>query len=229
MGASQRKDYIGTTSALRILLNGVQAGDTVTINGLIYTGVAGVKADDTQFSVDTSDAAAATDLADSIDDDVRVGTVPATIIATSSGTVITVSSDKIVSAESSDGDTINLSGSESTLLALASNVPDNNETVKRIHFMNTPFSPQATGNDKWNELVSDDKGILEVKDEATFNTIVARNKVIFGNRVGYIKSIVASTSLVYAYRDKNNNEITTSKTMAEVIASGSMFILLERY
>lgn len=46
-------------------------GDEVTVNGLVYVAVAGAKANDTEFSIDTSDAATATDLADSIDDDVR--------------------------------------------------------------------------------------------------------------------------------------------------------------
>lgn len=54
---------------------GVLAADTVTVNGLLYTAVAGAKADDTEFSIDTSDTACALDLADSIDDDVRAGTL----------------------------------------------------------------------------------------------------------------------------------------------------------
>jgi hypothetical protein len=51
------------------------AGDTVTVNGLEYTAVAGAKADDSQFSIDTGDTETATDLADSIDDDTRTGTL----------------------------------------------------------------------------------------------------------------------------------------------------------
>ncbi len=51
---------------------GVNA-DTATVNGLIYTAVAGAKANDTEFTVAGGDTAVATDLADSIDDDVRAG------------------------------------------------------------------------------------------------------------------------------------------------------------
>lgn len=50
-------------------------GNTVTVNGLLYTAVAGVKTDNTKFSIDTSNTATATDLADSINNDVRVGTL----------------------------------------------------------------------------------------------------------------------------------------------------------
>lgn len=73
------------------LTGGVDA-DTATVNGLVYTAVAGVKANDTQFSIDTSDTAAALDLADSIDDDTRTGTtVPAVdVSATSAIGVVTV-------------------------------------------------------------------------------------------------------------------------------------------
>ena len=42
------------------------AGNTVTVNGLVYTGVVGVPANYTQFSVDTSDTAAAASLAAAI-------------------------------------------------------------------------------------------------------------------------------------------------------------------
>jgi len=63
-------------------------GDFVTINGLVYTATVGAKADDTEFSIDTSICAAATDLADSIDDDVRVGTI-FNLTSTAAGAVVT--------------------------------------------------------------------------------------------------------------------------------------------
>lgn len=84
---------INTTSATKatgdITLASAIAGNTVTVNGLTYTGVAGAKADNTEFSIDTSDTAAATDLANSITNDVRVGTVN-DVTATSSLGVVTV-------------------------------------------------------------------------------------------------------------------------------------------
>jgi len=51
--------------------------DTVTVNGLVYTGVAGVKADNTEFSIDTGNTATALDFAASVTADTRTGiTVP---------------------------------------------------------------------------------------------------------------------------------------------------------
>lgn len=68
-GAVKALATFTTTSAI--------ATDAITINGLVYTGVAGAKADNTEFSIDTSDAATAVDLADSIQNDARLGvTVP---------------------------------------------------------------------------------------------------------------------------------------------------------
>ncbi len=90
------------------------AGDTVTVNGLLYTAVAGVKADDTEFSIDTSNDATATDLADSIDDDTRTGTLDdltataTTNVVTAVSTVTGTEGNAITLAET--GGTITLSG-----------------------------------------------------------------------------------------------------------------------
>jgi len=123
-----------TTSIPDILIGGVDAasfakgnatltsavaGNTLTVNGLVYTGVVGVKANSTQFSVDTSDTAAATDLADSIATDVRVGiTVPALdVTATSSvgiviitSTIQDASANNIDLSENTSGTTIVVTG-----------------------------------------------------------------------------------------------------------------------
>ena len=89
--------------------------DTVTVNGLLYTAVAGVKADNTEFSIDTSDTATAADLADSITNDARVGTI-GDLSATSSVGVTTITTDVLgtggnaVTLVSSDGVTLAVSG-----------------------------------------------------------------------------------------------------------------------
>ncbi len=61
-------DWIGVGTQARgtITLVGVVATDTVVVNSLTYTAVAGVKSGNTEFSIDTSMTAAATDLAASI-------------------------------------------------------------------------------------------------------------------------------------------------------------------
>jgi len=103
----------GTVTCLSVLI-----GDTVTVNGLLYTGVTGLKADDTEFSVDSGDNATATDLADSISNDTRTGTDEATVdqtaIAVTNVVTITASVFGIignnVGLSSSDGVTLAVSG-----------------------------------------------------------------------------------------------------------------------
>lgn len=74
-----------------IVCASVLAGDTVIVNGNEYTAVEGVKANDTEFSIDTSDDACATDLADSIDDDTRTGTIDDVTSTATTDTVTSVS------------------------------------------------------------------------------------------------------------------------------------------
>ena len=89
------------------------AGDTVTVNGLLYTGVSGVKADNTEFSIDTGDTETATDLAASITADTRSGTT-GDQTATSSLGVVTVTTDVLGAA----GNAITLVSSNGTRLAV---------------------------------------------------------------------------------------------------------------
>jgi hypothetical protein len=88
---------------------GVLAGDTVTVNGLVYTAVAGAKANNTQFSIDTSNNAAAADLANSITNDTRTGTLN-DVTATSSTNVVTCQQ------------TVNGTGGNATTLASSTGV-----------------------------------------------------------------------------------------------------------
>jgi len=93
----------------------VLATQNVTFNGLLYTGVAGVKANNTEFSVDTGDDETATDLADSISQDTRAGTlddltaVAITNVVTAASTVIGTRGNAITLV-SSNGTTLAVSG-----------------------------------------------------------------------------------------------------------------------
>ena len=64
---------IGTKSTGTVTFCTAVACDTVTVNGLLYTGVACAKANNTQFSIDCSNCATATDFALSVTDDTRTG------------------------------------------------------------------------------------------------------------------------------------------------------------
>jgi len=87
--------------------------DTVTVNGLVYTAVAGAKANDTEFSIDSTNAATATDLADSIDDDTRVGT-----LGDQSATATTVTVTVVTDVLGTGGNAITLVSSDGTRLAV---------------------------------------------------------------------------------------------------------------
>ena len=80
-GLSVIPDVAATGSATCV---SVGAGDTFSVNGLTYTAVTGAKANNTEFSVDTSDNACATDLADSITNDARTGIDEPTVDQTAS-------------------------------------------------------------------------------------------------------------------------------------------------
>lgn len=90
----------------------VLAGDTVTIDGNVYTAVTGAKADNTEFSIDGTDTVDAADLADSIVNDSR-----ATNYTASADTeIVTVTS---TTGLPSDGDAITLASSNGTRLAVS--------------------------------------------------------------------------------------------------------------
>ena len=95
-----------------VTLAGVLAGDTVTIDGNVYTAVTGAKVNNTEFSIDGTDTADAADLADSIVNDSRA----TNYTATSDAAVVTVTSTE---ALPSDGDAITLASSNGTRLAVS--------------------------------------------------------------------------------------------------------------
>ena len=97
-----------------VTLVGVLAGDTVTINGLVYTAVAGAKANNTQFSIDGTDNADATDLADSIANDSRTGT---TLDVTATATTNVVTVEETIGG--TGGNAITLVSSNGTRLAVS--------------------------------------------------------------------------------------------------------------
>ena len=91
------------------------AADTVTVNGLLYTGINGGKAGDfTKFSVDTSDGDCAIDLADSVTQDSRSGT-SGDLTAVAVGAIVTCTTD----VAGTGGNAITLISSNGTRLAVS--------------------------------------------------------------------------------------------------------------
>lgn len=101
------QDATITVSGAGTLTGGLDA-DVATVNGLGYIGVTGPRANNTQFSVDTSDTAAALDLSAAINADTRTPvTVPTVnVLATPAAGVVTIDSD----LGGSIGNTVDISG-----------------------------------------------------------------------------------------------------------------------
>lgn len=99
-------------------LTGGDDADIFTVNGLPYTAVAGAKANNTEFSIDSTDEATAIDLADSISNDTRTGiTVPTEdVSATNATAAVTVTAvaggtaGNSIDISSNDGSTLPITG-----------------------------------------------------------------------------------------------------------------------
>jgi hypothetical protein len=104
-------------------------------------------------------------------------------------------------------------------------VADNNEVVKRVNVMNSPFSIQQTGV----ELL--DNRLKSITTSTEFNAITTRQRVLLGNKEGWIKTVTADTSIVIAYHNEVKVEQTITLTMAQVIANSpqSIFIINENF
>jgi hypothetical protein len=128
----------GVQSSGTFTLVGTLAGDTVDVNGLTYTAVAGAKSNNTEFSIDGTDNADAADLADSITNDVRVGTDEATLDQTATAVatnVVTITcttkeadGDNILLNESTAGVRITKSGAN-----LTGGIDDTSSYIARAH------------------------------------------------------------------------------------------------
>ena len=93
------------------------ATNTVTVNGLVYTGVAGAKANNTEFSIDTSNTACAADLAASILNDTRIGLTEPNVDLTAASVAAVVTITSTVSGVI--GNAVDLASSGSTLAVSA--------------------------------------------------------------------------------------------------------------
>ena len=109
----------GKASGTLTLVSAI-AGDIAVVNGLSYTGVVGVPANFTEFSVDTSDTLAAASLAAAINGDTRPGvTVPtAVVVASSALGVVTINVDGEI------GNLVDISSVDSTITASGATLDD---------------------------------------------------------------------------------------------------------
>lgn len=135
------------------LLNTVIATDLLIVNALTYTGVDGVKADNTEWQADGTDAFAAADLADSINSrdgaNVTAISVDETVFVTAvvegaAGNSITFSSPDSTITETGAGTLINGTGVKaSQTLTLSSAVADDSVEVDGLLY--TAVAVATTG------------------------------------------------------------------------------------
>jgi hypothetical protein len=145
----------------------VIAGDTITVNGLLYTAVAGAKADDTEFSVDTSDTACAADLADSINNDVRVGTL-GDVSASPSTDTVTLTTD----VEGTAGDAVTLAETGGTITlggaTFSGGVDADTVTVNGLVY--TAVAGAKADDTEFSIDTSDDAAATDLADSITNDT-----------------------------------------------------------
>lgn len=210
-GAAGNATTLTSTGAGRVILSGATFAngtdaDTVTVNGLVYTAVAGAKSDDTEFSIDTSDDAAATDLADSIDDDTREGTLndltataatdTVTAITTIGGTV----GNATTLASSDEAGRLTISGSTFTGGADNANVSsitvDGVETMSGTEIFVTDLATTATA------IAANITAHTSVPN---YNAVAVGTKIELESESGGDALAVVATSAVIATTDVNFN------------------------
>ena len=107
-------------------------------------------------------------------------------------------------------------------------VPVNNEVVKQVNNLNTPYSIQQLGAER--------SGLYIPSDEISFATIVAGTRVLAGNKEGLVKSVTFSgvdpdqvlETVTIAY-DKGGEEVLEVLTVAALKASGTYFFVKNTY
>jgi hypothetical protein len=215
-GVGGNATTLTSTGAGRVILSGATFAngtdaDTATVNGLVYTAVAGAKSDDTEFSIDTSDDAAATDLADSIDDDTRTGTLndltataatdTVTAITTIGGTV----GNATTLASSDEAGRLTISGSTFTGgldNALVSSITcDSVEVMSGTEIFVTDLATTATN------IAANITAHTSVPN---YNAVAVGAIIEIESEVGGDTFVVVSSSAVIATTDGNlaANEIT---------------------
>ena len=102
-------------------------------------------------------------------------------------------------------------------------VPENNETMKAINWINSPYSIQATGHDK----VKDN--LIEINSD-NLDALAVNTRVLLGNKPGYVKTVTDTpgpplVSAVITVLDKEKNEVDTTYTKAELLALGNLYLV----
>ena len=192
-------------------------GNVVDFNGLDYTAVAGAKANDTEFSIDTSDDATATDLADSIDDDVRVGNV-ADVSATATTDVVTI----VSTATGIIGNTVQLRSSDGTTLATSASTLTGgvDQTVVTVNGLAYSAVAGAKNDDtEFSVDTSDDAAATDLADSIDDDV---RNGTIAAEDLA-ATATTDTVTMVSTLTGVAGNAVTISSANATIVAGGATF------
>lgn len=218
----------GTLAVSGAVFTGGTDADTATVNGLVYTAVAGAKSDDTEFSIDTSDDAAATDLADSIDDDTRTGTLNDLTATAATDTVTAVTTiggtvgNATTLASSDEAGRLTISGSTFTGgldNALVSSITcDSVEVMSGTEIFVTDLATTATN------IAANITAFTSVPN---YNAVAVGAIIEIESEVGGDTFAVVSSSAVIATTDGNlaANEITFTLQGKDTL-SGEYYTIL---
>lgn len=232
-GVGGNATTLTSTGGGRVILSGATFAngtdaDTVTVNGLVYTAVAGAKSDDTEFSIDTSDDAAATDLADSIDDDVRSGVLNDLTATAATDTVTAVTTiggtvgNATTLASSDEAGRLTISGSTFTGgldNALVSGITcDGVQIMSGTEIFVTDLATTATN------IAAN---ITAFTSTPNYNAVAVGAIIEIESEVGGDTFVVVSSSAVIATTDGNlaANEITFTLQGKDAL-SGEYYTIL---
>ncbi len=191
--------------------------DNVTINGNLYTAVAGTKTDFTEFTMSGTDTVNATDLAHSIHNDTRSGT-SGDLSASSSSAIVTATTDvsgtggNAITLVSSDGTRIGVSGSGT----LTGGVTAETITVNGLAYTAISGS-KGTDNTKFSTDVDDDATATSLADSITNDT-----------RAGTLNDVTATATtdtvtMTQTVSGAGGKATTLAETGSGITISGATF------
>ncbi len=194
----------------------ILAGTTLTANGLVFTAVAGIKTDFTEFSVLGTDGDVASDLAHSIHNDTRSGT-SGDISASSSGAVATMTTD----VSGTGGNAITLVSSSGTELAVSgSGTFTGGVTAETLTVNGNAYTCVSDTPSDFTEFSN------AVDDDATATSLAA---AINGDtRAGTLDDVTATATtdtvtMTQTVGGQGGNATTLAETGAGITISGATF------
>ncbi len=210
-GVGGNATTLTSTGGGRVILSGATFSggtdaDFAIVNGLTYTAVDGSKSDDTEFDISGTDDQAATDLADSIDDDIRSGTLNDLTATAATDTVTAVTTiggtvgNATTLASSDEAGRLTISGS--TFTGGADNALVSGITVDGVEIMS---GTEIFVTDLATTATNIAANITAFTSTPNYNAVAVGAKIEIESESGADGLAVVATSVVIATTDVNAN------------------------